>query len=467
MGACFTRERGERIPAEPLEDHHALSKEDKEARARRASKRQAAVKELIETEKTYVNGLEQCIKAYYDNLSQDPKIISAEDLRGIFNDIKTIHQLNFTFLNDLQAVYKNFNNDKTQIGDQFVKFCPYFKMYQNYCNNYDNAMVLLNRYNEKKAFADFCVEIRSQCQNKTLQSLLILPIQRLPRYKLCLTEIVKNTEKEHPDIVNLQRALELVEETTTLINERMKEFEARQQVRAIETRFSNRPDLVRPHRKFIREGFMTKVDKTGKDREYTFFLFNDMVCYASGESKSKSSALKMHQQLPVDSAFFIQDVPHHDKYSDRSFEVHSSVKSFIVHCTEYKVKREWMSDLSKVVKDRVTLQPGKTQQRELAAPLMVPDDWSDECQMKDCDTKFTFVNRRHHCRYCGKLICGKCGKYKLASRTNKDRVVKPVCKACFAAFSAIRPAKSNAKLEDEEQDDDDSYSDEDEHKSKK
>ena len=39
---------------------------------------------------------------------------------------------------------------------------------------------------------------------KTLQSLLILPIQRLPRYKLCLSEIVKYTEPDHPDLADLK-----------------------------------------------------------------------------------------------------------------------------------------------------------------------------------------------------------------------------------------------------------------------
>ena len=244
-------------------------------------------------------------------------------------------------------------------------------------------------------------------------------------------------------------------QTTTKINERMKEFQSRQQVRAIEARFSSAVALVKPHRKFVKEGAMTKVDKTGKDREYTFFLFNDMVCYASGES----AALKMHQYLPIDRAFYIVDVPHHDKYSDRSFELHSSVKSFIVHCENHNVKRKWMDALNKEIKERVRLQPGKTQERELAAPLMVPDDWSDECQMKDCDTKFGFVNRRHHCRYCGKLICSKCGKYQLAARMNKDKVVKPVCKACFEAYSEARPAKAGGKVVEEDELDSDSEDD--------
>ena len=78
-------------------------------------------------------------------------------------------------------------------------------------------MVLLNKYNEKQSFNTFCLEIRDQCKGKTLSSLLILPIQRLPRYKLCLTEIVKNTENSHPDITDLKRALELVGEVYYII----------------------------------------------------------------------------------------------------------------------------------------------------------------------------------------------------------------------------------------------------------
>ena len=110
-----------------------------------------------------------------------------------------------------------FNNNKTRIGDQFVKFCPYFRMYQNYCNNYDNAMVLLQKYNNKQSFAVYCEEAKLRCSNKTLQSLLIIPIQRLPRYKLCLSEIVKNTENNHPDLVDLRRALELVQEVRYIL----------------------------------------------------------------------------------------------------------------------------------------------------------------------------------------------------------------------------------------------------------
>merc|ERR1711879_381564 len=127
------------------------------------------------------------------------------------------------------------------------------------------------------------------------------------------------------------------------------------------------------------------------------------------------------------------DVPHHEKYQDMAFELHSSVKSFVLHCDALSEKQEWMRDLGKVI-DALGARPNKTQQRELAAPLMVPDDWSAECQTADCSTKFSFVNRRHHCRYCGKLICSKCGKYKLTSKIDPEKILKPICKECFEEF---------------------------------
>lgn len=153
-----------------------------------------------------------CIHTYYNGLSNDPKIIPQEDLKLIFNDLQTIWQFNDTFLRDLQSAYMGFDNNTTRIGDLFVKFCPYFKMYQNYCNNYDQAMVLLAKYSAKKAFIAAYDEILEKTEGKTLQSMLILPIQRLPRYKLCLTEIVKYTEPDHPDLEDLEKALSLVAE---------------------------------------------------------------------------------------------------------------------------------------------------------------------------------------------------------------------------------------------------------------
>ncbi|OBA15045.1 uncharacterized protein OGAPODRAFT_16891 [Ogataea polymorpha] len=39
-------------------------------------------------------------------------------------------------------------------------------------------------------------------------------------------------------------------------------------------------------------------------------------------------------------------------------------------------------------------------------PLWQPDESARECPF--CHRKFTFFNRRHHCRKCGRVVCGDC-----------------------------------------------------------
>jgi class 3 adenylate cyclase len=56
--------------------------------------------------------------------------------------------------------------------------------------------------------------------------------------------------------------------------------------------------------------------------------------------------------------------------------------------------------------------------------LWVPDGDRDCCM--ECEKKFTFLFRRHHCRYCGRLLCQDCTTKKLY----KDRA----CDRCFDVF---------------------------------
>ncbi|KAL6739175.1 hypothetical protein Aduo_012657 [Ancylostoma duodenale] len=61
-------------------------------------------------------------------------------------------------------------------------------------------------------------------------------------------------------------------------------------------------------------------------------------------------------------------------------------------------------------------------------PLWIPDDSSSKCLMEGCDTMFSFLNRRHHCRDCGWLICSACvGKAPLSKFQFKKEIVCPEC----------------------------------------
>ncbi|UYV62149.1 WDFY3 [Cordylochernes scorpioides] len=75
----------------------------------------------------------------------------------------------------------------------------------------------------------------------------------------------------------------------------------------------------------------------------------------------------------------------------------------------------------------VTDQPGR-------ADHWVRDEGSDACQA--CSVRFSFAERRHHCRNCGQLFCSRCSRFE--SEIVRLRILKPVriCQTCYNTLKA-------------------------------
>lgn len=50
--------------------------------------------------------------------------------------------------------------------------------------------------------------------------------------------------------------------------------------------------------------------------------------------------------------------------------------------------------------------PWQCKSANVSRDFWMPDHSCRVCY--DCDTQFTIFNRRHHCRLCGRIFCGKC-----------------------------------------------------------
>lgn len=69
--------------------------------------------------------------------------------------------------------------------------------------------------------------------------------------------------------------------------------------------------------------------------------------------------------------------------------------------------------------------PGKTR-----ADHWVKDDSTEQC--RSCHIKFSFSERKHHCRDCGGLFCNQCTKYEIdIPKLNINKPVR-VCQQCFS-----------------------------------
>jgi len=182
------------------------------------------------------------------------------------------------------------------------------------------------------------------------------------------------------------------------------------------------------------------------NRDFLFCLLSDALLYAS--QSAFGDKLVLHRLLPFDHQFCAKRSA---KLRIRHmFEIHSSKESFMVYGQNKMESDEWLRSIQKAhgehVNSAVFAEQAKQQSMRRmhevhAKTLYVPNDFADECMVSGCKNKFNFVSRRHHCKYCGLLCCGKCVSNELPARrgysvisrddaAKKQRMVK-VCKVCF------------------------------------
>ena len=119
--------------------------------------RNKVIEELLMTEKTYIDGINNLICHFIDPLESNTSIISNADYHIIFpKDIKIIYNLHSTLLSQFKKEFvevTNNNNNSSNIGKIFIDHAQMFKMYQGYINNHHKAIQKLSELqNKRKVF---------------------------------------------------------------------------------------------------------------------------------------------------------------------------------------------------------------------------------------------------------------------------------------------------------------------------
>jgi len=153
-------------------------------------------------------------------------------------------------------------SDGTEIGIVFLEKAPVLKLYVEYVNNYDNSVKTIADCLANKNFENFLIETVGLVDTYPLSTLLIQPIQRIPRYEMLLSDLVKNTWENHPDMESLQKALALIKANAQFVNAQKKRFEDSQKLLEIQTKVGM-TDLFVPHRGVILDNDLL-LSKNGK-----------------------------------------------------------------------------------------------------------------------------------------------------------------------------------------------------------
>ncbi|XP_055799533.1 proto-oncogene DBL isoform X10 [Salvelinus fontinalis] len=177
------------------------------------------IKELIETERIYVEELLSVLLGYRAEMDNPalshllPSVLRSkkEVLFGNMPEIYKFHSR--TFLQDLEGCLET----PERVGACFLRRKEKFQVYERYCQNKPHSELLWRQCSASLFF--------QACQKKLehklgLDSYLLKPVQRLTKYQLLLKELLKHSA-ESDYISELQGALESMLDLLKSVNDSM------------------------------------------------------------------------------------------------------------------------------------------------------------------------------------------------------------------------------------------------------
>ncbi|WAR01742.1 PKHF2-like protein [Mya arenaria] len=172
--------------------------------------------------------------------------------------------------------------------------------------------------------------------------------------------------------------------------------------------------LTVPGRVLVGEGVLTKMCRK-KPKPRQFFLFNDVLVYGNIVINKK----KYNQQHIM----------------ENGWKLISPKKSFVVYAATAVEKSQWISHIQKCVSDLLNKR-GITQNTSDDSPVWIPDSSATKCMV--CKrSQFSMLNRRHHCRKCGVVVCNECSKNRWLLPQQSSKPLR-VCLSCFEKLSNSR-----------------------------
>ncbi|XP_044773088.1 rho guanine nucleotide exchange factor 37 isoform X3 [Neomonachus schauinslandi] len=179
-----------------------------------------AVRELIDTELSYLHVLRLCASDIRSSLQQLPQ----RDLDVLFSNIDDVIEVNSRFLHDLQETASRKEEQVHLIGNLFLECHEELeRVYKVYCASYDQALLLLDTYRREpelqREIQSIIEAVLPQAGPSGLSFLLVIPLQRITKYPLLLQKILENTVPDASAYPVLQRAVSALQDVNTNINE--------------------------------------------------------------------------------------------------------------------------------------------------------------------------------------------------------------------------------------------------------
>eukprot|EP00727_Mastigamoeba_balamuthi_P003170 m51a1_g12850 putative domain containing protein (565) ;mRNA; f:733-3272 len=251
-----------------------------DARRERAQHRQRAVDELSATEDDYLKDL-LVLQNVWEPEFRRSNVIStaARDLGVMFGSLRQLVGLSADIAHHL-ATIKALPPAEQRIGEVFKKRIPFLKGYIEYCKGQVLSTDVLQNAARSPKYKELTDRVRATnpaVRNLDMAAFLIKPTQRITKYPLFLTDLVRSTDEGHQDYRNLVDALDEMHRVLAEINRKTSECESHLLVQrmlpVLAWRSDPVVDLQAAKLRLVREGRVVSVVRGLEENERGNYLY--------------------------------------------------------------------------------------------------------------------------------------------------------------------------------------------------
>ena len=391
------------------------------------NRRKFIVKEIFVTEQSYDMGLQQLNQVFYKHLKEminrrdivlkNPRFIELFEL--LIKVEKTSESLKQRFCTKLEK--------SDTVAECFDGFSELITTYFEYIRQYHElAPEIRAEKNSNIQFAKFLNDCHGKL-NDTVEAFLITPVQRPPRYRLLLNELVKNTPPDHEDYPALQEAHRKICIAISEVDQRIVEFDEGVAMCEFQSKITSF-EVQKVGRRMFFQGSATKFSRSWTNNRY-FVLFSDCLLIAEPAFVSQFKINKLYNS----GDYLLMNVRDNDPFIN-AIDVLQKDKSFRANLENAEAKRCLLNAFDEMLSHCQIKR--ETIENKGFAPVWIPDDLAPNCM--ECHKPFSFFNRRHHCRRCGDCVCKECSKNKIILPGNQDKMQR-VCNRCYLLLTTPKP----------------------------
>uniref|UniRef100_A0A915B409 Pleckstrin homology domain-containing family G member 1 n=1 Tax=Parascaris univalens TaxID=6257 RepID=A0A915B409_PARUN len=316
--------------------------------------------ELLETERCYVNDLNDIIQGYLNFFidHREEFQMTVSDVSSTFGCIERIFIFNRHLYHQLDAALLNV----VLMAKCFIDSAEGFKDYITYCTNFQKMVETLNNLMKNNTIAE-TLTIRQSILGHSLplSAYLLKPVQRVLKYHLFMENILKHSG-ETPNLSDSDRALiadalECMTAQAEKINEEKKRVEHWERVKELQNALhrwcSEGSEDLSKYGDLLLEGtFKLAGSKTNRQ----LFLFEEMLMIV----KERNGALICKDYIMCSSIMLNESVSA-DPLAFQVLAFDNPKIQYVFLSSNIDQKRQWMKELKRMMLDHYNVEiPEKT-----------------------------------------------------------------------------------------------------------